>query len=985
MVKAVQILLLSRALGSADVCDVTFDVVQVQDTTNSFSEVVEYMKGNMSSLVNSIQFKYPTSRYGLTSFADKCLPWLGWGWGGSDGLVQKDSCYELQLPLTSNTQLIQEKIKNIKISGGNDSEENAFDALLQTVVRPSVGWRTETFDDFKAVIRVAVVVTDAPSHVAGDGTKWVNRWNKSWGMDDSMNPDRDFFPTGYPAQFSYHEKCTNEIQAAYKVLGPLIRAGTVPPDQSLLAQKVIDNCGPVHFPELKFHSGGVTSNLDCISVDYPSVAQVVEQMRAHQVHPIVLIPEDTNTGSLPWYQWLGYCKEATTETDCVVEYYVREFSKFPELNYVVAKMTDAEQLEGMIKQKLEILKSELCEKFFPDQWPTVESITTVTPKDNKTCVINFESKCGACEEVGGAWGLTDGLWVCSVDGEPIATVNYNCAVDGIECCTNAVNSGGFGGVLNHNAVAECLYGTTTTPVVPGSEKRLLPITNEVSQTTARATCEVTFDVMQVQDTTNSFKDVVNYMKGNMSSLVDSILSEYPTSRYGLTSFADKTLPWLGWGWGDVKWDLIKDSCYEMQQPLTTDTHLIQQRIQNIKISGGNDSEENAFDALLQTVVRPSVGWRTETFDDFKAVIRVAVVVTDAPSHVAGDGTKWVNRWNKSWGMDDSMNPDRDFFPTGYPAQFSYHEKCTNEIQAAYKVLGPLIRAGTVPPDQSLLAQKVIDYCGPVSFPKLKFHSGGVTSNLDCTGMEYPSVAQVVEQMRAHNVHPIVLIPEDTNTGALAWYQWLGYCKEARTETDCVVEYYVREFSKFPELNYVVAKMTDAEQLEGMIKQKLEILKSELCEKFFPDQWPTVESITTVTPKDNKPCVINFESKCGSCEEVGGVWELTDGLWVCYADGEPIATVNYNCAVDEIECCTNAVNSGGFGGVLNHYAVAECLHTTEQPTTFRAAVEEDALGAPTTTTTEEPTVSSSTTASKACCGGLEDRVNLIEERLEAIGL
>ncbi|KAH0483412.1 MAG: hypothetical protein KVP17_001883 [Porospora cf. gigantea B] len=438
-------------------------------------------------------------------------------------------------------------------------------------------------------------------------------------------------------------------------------------------------------------------------------------------------------------------------------------------------------------------------------------------------------------------------------------------------------------------------------------------------------CDITFDVMQVQDTTNSFIDVVNYMKGNMSSLVDSITTAYPTSRYGLTSFADKTLPWVGWGWGDVKWDLIKDSCYEIHQPLTDDSELIQRRIQNIVISGGNDPEENAFDALLQTVVRPSVDWRTETFDGLKAVIRVAFVVTDAPSHVAGNAAEWIGYWNENWGMDTTLDPSWDYFPTGYPPQFSYHQQCKGDIQSAYKRLGPMIRSGTVADGDRELAQDVLDKCNPIAFPEPVPHHGGVTSNLECTTLDYPSVKQVVEQLMAHQVNPVVLVPSDTYTGSLDWYKWLGYCKKATTEADCVIEYYTNEFSKYPDVNFIVAKMDGAEHLAELILDYLSSLKVDLCDKYHPDNWPTVEPVTPVPTENPDKCIVNFESKCGTCEEVGGSWELTDGLWVCYVDGEPVATVNYNCAVDEIQCCTNAVNSGLFGGVLNAGAVDDINH------------------------------------------------------------
>ncbi|KAH0481889.1 MAG: uncharacterized protein KVP18_001511, partial [Porospora cf. gigantea A] len=230
------------------------------------------------------------------------------------------------------------------------------------------------------------------------------------------------------------------------------------------------------------HHGGVSSSLDCTALDYPSVKQVVDQLVAHQVNPVVLVPSDTYTGSLAWYKWLGYCKKASTEADCVIEYYTKEFGKYPDLNFVVAKMDGAEHLAQLILDYLGSLKVDLCNKYHPDNWPTVEPITSAPTENPERCIVNFESKCGACEEVGGAWELTDGFWICSVDGEPIATVAYNCTADEIRCCTNAVNSGLHGGVLNVSAVDECVAASKVT-TVPPTTTAAVPSSTTVPTTT----------------------------------------------------------------------------------------------------------------------------------------------------------------------------------------------------------------------------------------------------------------------------------------------------------------------------------------------------------------------------------------------------------------------------------------------------------------------------------------------------------------------
>ncbi|KAH0475028.1 MAG: hypothetical protein KVP17_000501, partial [Porospora cf. gigantea B] len=213
------------------------------------------------------------------------------------------------------------------------------------------------------------------------------------------------------------------------------------------------------------------------------------------------------------------------------------------------------------------------------------------------------------------------------------------------------------------------------------------------------------------------------------------------------------------------------------------------------------------------------------------------------------------------------------------------------------------------------------------------HHGGVTADIECTGLDYPSTDQVVEQLIANQVHPIILIPDDTYTGSLAIFQWLGYCDKATTEADCIVEFYERELGRYPELKFAVAKIGDAKELGALISDKLSELKKDMCDDFFPDNWPTV-SPPTPTPTENpERCVVNYDEKCGSCDDIGGKWELTDSVWICYVNDEPIATINVNCSETEVQCCNDAILSGEFGGILNPNGLEQCLGsvTTASPT------------------------------------------------------
>lgn len=56
----------------------------------------------------------------------------------------------------------QEKVKNAKISGNLDAPEGGFDALMQVMVCPIIGWRPQA-------THLIVYSTDDGFHIAGDG------------------------------------------------------------------------------------------------------------------------------------------------------------------------------------------------------------------------------------------------------------------------------------------------------------------------------------------------------------------------------------------------------------------------------------------------------------------------------------------------------------------------------------------------------------------------------------------------------------------------------------------------------------------------------------------------------------------------------------------------------------------------------------------------------------------------------------------------
>ncbi|KAH0480107.1 MAG: uncharacterized protein KVP18_003725 [Porospora cf. gigantea A] len=482
-------------------------------------------------------------------------------------------------------------------------------------------------------------------------------------------------------------------------------------------------------------------------------------------------------------------------------------------------------------------------------------------------------------------------------------------------------------------------------------------------------CEVAYDVVQIQDTTGSFKQHVNEMKKTMKSMIDEFFKSWPGSRYGVVSFADKTLPWVGWGFGETPYNMIKDHCFRVHHPLSTDTEALQQSIQSIRISGGNDLSENAFDALLQAVTRPSIDWREETDANGKHVARVALIVTDAPGHLEGEAAEVIKYWNDSWGLDKRFDPYYDWYPTNYPFQFFYHTACKDQKGQSdylhlYHKLGENIREGGLAPEDLADANGVIASCGPYWIPPAKPHHGGATADVDCTALEYPSLQQVFTAVQERAVYPVVAVPP-SDTGGLAWLQWLNRCSyNATTEQECVMEFYNRELNKIPGLKFKVVAMDGT--LTTVLHDLFADVEDTLCEE-YGTEWPSPIP-TEPIPDEESDCIINIEEECRTCEEFGGEWRVVDGAHGCVVGDEVVATTVSNCYASLGLCCEVAVHTLNlYGGPLTEDAAVHCeIHnnpTTQQPQTTAGIASTSSEAPPISTHAIPSTSTESSTSTK----------------------
>lgn len=137
--------------------------------------------------------------------------------------------------------------------------------------------------------------------------------------------------------------------------------------------------------------------------------------------------------------------------------------------------------------------------------------------------------------------------------------------------------------------------------------------------------EQPLDLMFLQDLSGSFSDDIYTVQTLVPDIVSTIRSYQADSRFGLASFVDKPVS----PFGD---EYYGDYVYQTDLALTTDEALLQSVVNSLSIYSGYDGPESQIEALMQLALRwEEVGYRI-------GPVRVAVIMTDAEYHKAGDYT-----------------------------------------------------------------------------------------------------------------------------------------------------------------------------------------------------------------------------------------------------------------------------------------------------------------------------------------------------------
>ena len=138
-------------LSSGGTVDVPLDVLFLQDASGSFGDDVAKVKTLVPQVLSTLSSVQADNRFGLASFIDK-----------------GEYVYRTDLAMTSNQTSLVNALNTLTIGSGGDSPESQIEALMQAAVRQTeLGFRPDSF-------RVAVVMTDADYHKAGDTSYVAN-------------------------------------------------------------------------------------------------------------------------------------------------------------------------------------------------------------------------------------------------------------------------------------------------------------------------------------------------------------------------------------------------------------------------------------------------------------------------------------------------------------------------------------------------------------------------------------------------------------------------------------------------------------------------------------------------------------------------------------------------------------------------------------------------------------------------------------------
>lgn len=132
------------------------DIVFIVDVTGSMSEEIEGVKNSMVDFIQSLETEGLDVKVGIVPYSDYAPS------STTDSVGFDPAFLNLSDPTTA-----ADYANNLSASGGNDTPENAYGAIMYAW--KNMSWRKETQ-------RIFILITDAPSHYEGD-SDWSDSTN----------------------------------------------------------------------------------------------------------------------------------------------------------------------------------------------------------------------------------------------------------------------------------------------------------------------------------------------------------------------------------------------------------------------------------------------------------------------------------------------------------------------------------------------------------------------------------------------------------------------------------------------------------------------------------------------------------------------------------------------------------------------------------------------------------------------------------------
>jgi len=133
------------------------DIYFLLDLSGSMGPYKQQLETIPPRLVEDIKKRTTDYQFGYGAFREKPMTPM------SKVEKGKEFDFEHFQPLTKNTGTLKDQIRKSQVSANYDTPEAGFDGLMQVILcKDAIGWRDHS-------THIIVFITDAPSHIAGDG------------------------------------------------------------------------------------------------------------------------------------------------------------------------------------------------------------------------------------------------------------------------------------------------------------------------------------------------------------------------------------------------------------------------------------------------------------------------------------------------------------------------------------------------------------------------------------------------------------------------------------------------------------------------------------------------------------------------------------------------------------------------------------------------------------------------------------------------